>query len=127
MRRLRAAAFLAWAISGLRDAKKLLLLQLHPLPRRVAQHHVKPAALKHLGEVQVPVEQGVLIPQGRHGVHQESLSGSARPSRTSRHRPSVGALSAKAPGLCLGQRKAAHQASAMRRWRRQAGLWIKAS
>ena len=40
--------------------KELLLLNLHPLPRRIPQDHIEPAVHEHVWKRQVPVEETVL-------------------------------------------------------------------
>lgn len=41
---------------GRAGGEEFLLLQLDPLPRRVAEHHIEPAPAHHIGEFQRPVE-----------------------------------------------------------------------
>ena len=57
------------AISRIAAGEELLLLQLDPLPRRVAERHVEAAAGEDLGELERPVEEAVLLRQLERGLH----------------------------------------------------------
>ena len=73
--RSRAALFGASAISRSRAGEELLLLQLDPLPRRVAERHVEAAAGEDLGELERPVEEAVLLRQLERGLHHALAAG----------------------------------------------------
>ena len=58
--RFRSAAFRAPAIGRTSLGEELLLLELDPLPRRIAEHDVEAAPLEDSRKLKRPVKEGVL-------------------------------------------------------------------